>query len=161
MLSRESKKKLSAFLHALAQRVPGITLIFIWVLGFIGPPFIPYVFWVVVMIMHVFLVTNAVRLAFGLVITAVKTKKYVTTDWHKQIEDFKNEEHISDLPVRIDQVRHIIIIPNYKEEMETLMETLETLANHDLAKSAYKVHYHYHRQYSALFKSLLFRLSNR
>jgi hypothetical protein len=139
MVTLETKKKLSEYLHAFTQRLPGITLLFIWTLGFIGPPFIPFVFWVVVMIMHVFLVTNAVRLAFGLVLTSVKTKKYVTCDWAKKIEEFKQEENLSDLPVRIDQIRHIIIIPNYKEEFETLMETLETLANHDLAKTSYKV----------------------
>jgi hypothetical protein len=34
---------------------------------------------------------------------------------------------------------HAIILPNYKEEMETLRETLEGLASHQLARSSYEV----------------------
>lgn len=139
MVSRETKKKLSSILHAVTQRIPGITLIFIILLGFLGPPFIPSVYWIVVLILHVFLCTNAVRLAFGLVFTAVKTKKYIMCDWKQRIEEFKAQEQITELPVQFDQIRHVIIIPNYKEEMETLLETLDVLASHELAKNTYKV----------------------
>ena len=34
---------------------------------------------------------------------------------------------------------HTIILPNYKEEMDTLRETLEVLASHQLARSSYEV----------------------
>jgi hypothetical protein len=34
---------------------------------------------------------------------------------------------------------HAIILPNYKEEMDTLRETLEVLASHQLARSSYEV----------------------
>jgi hypothetical protein len=80
-------------------------------------------------------------LGFGLVITAVKTKKYTSIDWRQRIEEFKAENQINELPIRADQVRHIIVIPNYKEEVELLLETLETLANHEMARTAYKVYF--------------------
>ncbi|KAN0099806.1 hypothetical protein V8E51_013581 [Hyaloscypha variabilis] len=35
---------------------------------------------------------------------------------------------------------HAIILPNYKEEMETLRETLEVLASHQLAHSSYEIY---------------------
>lgn len=38
-----------------------------------------------------------------------------------------------------DQIIHAIIIPNYKEEMDTLRETLEVLASHTQARNTYDV----------------------
>lgn len=38
-----------------------------------------------------------------------------------------------------DPIIHAIVIPNYKEEMDTLKETLEVLASHPLAHSSYDV----------------------
>ncbi|PMD18508.1 hypothetical protein NA56DRAFT_672343 [Hyaloscypha hepaticicola] len=35
---------------------------------------------------------------------------------------------------------HAIILPNYKEEMDTLRETLEVLASHQLARSSYEIY---------------------
>ncbi|TDZ14984.1 hypothetical protein Cob_v012124 [Colletotrichum orbiculare MAFF 240422] len=39
-----------------------------------------------------------------------------------------------------DRVIHAIIIPNYKEEMDTLKETLDVLASHPQARSCYDVY---------------------
>ncbi|KAK1724627.1 hypothetical protein CaCOL14_002421 [Colletotrichum acutatum] len=39
-----------------------------------------------------------------------------------------------------DRVIHAIIVPNYKEEMDTLKETLEVLASHPQARSCYDVY---------------------
>ena len=38
-----------------------------------------------------------------------------------------------------DNVIHAIVIPNYKEEVDTLRETLEVLASHSLARKTYDV----------------------
>lgn len=38
-----------------------------------------------------------------------------------------------------DPLVHAIILPNYKEDMDTLRETLEVLASHQLASSSYEV----------------------
>lgn len=38
-----------------------------------------------------------------------------------------------------DKVVHAIVIPNYKEEMDTLRETLEVLASHTQARNTYDV----------------------
>lgn len=37
------------------------------------------------------------------------------------------------------RVIHAVLIPNYKEDMDTLRETLEVLAHHELAKTCYDV----------------------
>ena len=87
-ITRERKKQLSRILHACTQRIPGICLILIVTLWFVGPPFVPYLYWSVVMLFHVFLVTNAVRLAVGLVLTTAKTQAYVHTNWVRRYEEF-------------------------------------------------------------------------
>jgi hypothetical protein len=38
-----------------------------------------------------------------------------------------------------ENVTHLIIIPNYKEDMDTMRETLSVLASHVLARSSYDV----------------------
>ena len=40
---------------------------------------------------------------------------------------------------RVDEVVHAIILPSYKEDMDTMRETLSVLASHLLAKSSYDV----------------------
>jgi hypothetical protein len=48
-------------------------------------------------------------------------------------------EFVADFENGIDRVVHAIIIPNYKEEMDTLRETLDVLASHPQARETYDV----------------------
>lgn len=48
-------------------------------------------------------------------------------------------EFYADADVEPDRVVHAIIVPNYKEEMDTLRETLEVLASHPQARYTYDV----------------------
>lgn len=48
-------------------------------------------------------------------------------------------ELYADADATPDRVVHAIIIPNYKEEMDTLKETLEVLASHPQARNSYDV----------------------
>lgn len=48
-------------------------------------------------------------------------------------------EFIPDMESGADRVIHAIIIPNYKEEMDTLRETLDVMASHPLARDTYDV----------------------
>lgn len=181
MLSRETKKWMSHALRVIAQRFLGIILIVGTLLAFAGPATIPNVYWAVVLLFNIFLATNAVRLASGMVITSVKTRKHVEVDWlekykrdlasrHEALNALeevnerspKMEDTSSDLtadwegdsnsssgasyrtvnslkvPQPLD-IHHIIVIPNYKEEMGTLCETLDTLAYHRLASNSYRI----------------------
>jgi hypothetical protein len=133
------EKRWHRALHAVGQRIPGLTLIALVALVFLGPPFVSELYWVVVMLMHVFLVTNAVRMGVGLVITAIKTKKYITTDWSRKYVEFTEKQKLVELPIKSARIKHVIIIPNYKEEFDTLCETLDTLAHHRDAQRIYKV----------------------
>lgn len=42
-------------------------------------------------------------------------------------------------PLEFDAVKHLIILPNYKETLDTLRETLSILASHPVAWSSYRV----------------------
>jgi len=48
-------------------------------------------------------------------------------------------EFVPDFENSIDRVIHAIIIPNYKEEMDTLRETLDVMASHPQARDTYDV----------------------
>ncbi|KAL2270881.1 hypothetical protein VTJ83DRAFT_252 [Remersonia thermophila] len=49
-------------------------------------------------------------------------------------------ERYADGDIALDRVIHAIVIPNYKEEVETLRETLEVLASHAQARNTYDVY---------------------
>ncbi|KAI0512458.1 glycosyl transferase family group 2-domain-containing protein [Xylaria bambusicola] len=49
-------------------------------------------------------------------------------------------EFVPESETGVDRVIHAIIIPNYKEEMDTLRETLDVIASHPLARDTYDVY---------------------
>ncbi|KAB5536536.1 glycosyl transferase family group 2-domain-containing protein [Coniochaeta sp. 2T2.1] len=49
-------------------------------------------------------------------------------------------EYFTDAANPVDSVVHAIIVPNYKEEVDTLRETLEVLASHPQARDTYDVY---------------------
>lgn len=49
-------------------------------------------------------------------------------------------EYLVDSDIATESVIHAIIVPNYKEEMDTLRETLEVLASHPQARDTYDVY---------------------
>jgi cellulose synthase/poly-beta-1,6-N-acetylglucosamine synthase-like glycosyltransferase len=68
-------------------------------------------------------------------------KLHSMTNWllkyTKETGTLDGEDTRHDLP--FNHVIHNIILPNYKEEMETLCETLDVLASHSRALSQYKI----------------------
>lgn len=53
--------------------------------------------------------------------------------------DDADTEFLTDTEADQGRVVHAIIIPNYKEEMDTLRETLDVLASHPMARGSYDV----------------------
>lgn len=140
-ISWEKKSFLACLLHAVMQRLPGVLFILGALLLFLGPIFINSLYWVVVFIMTIFLATNAVRLVMGLMVAVFKVPIFVKTDWvlMHSTAVAKCIERSQIPPLPIEKLSHLIVIPNYKEEYETLCETLDTLAYHDTALGSYKV----------------------
>jgi hypothetical protein len=64
----------------------------------------------------------------------------ITSDYSEsEIELATESSFTTDSECEDDLLVHAIILPNYKEEMETLRETLEVLASHQLARFSYEV----------------------
>ncbi|KAI1757297.1 glycosyl transferase family group 2-domain-containing protein [Xylaria castorea] len=49
-------------------------------------------------------------------------------------------EFIADIENGMERIIHAIIVPNYKEEMDTLRETLDVMASHPFARDTYDVY---------------------
>jgi hypothetical protein len=64
----------------------GIILISFSTFFFLGPIFLQYLYWTVVLLVHLFLATNAARLATGMVITTINTRKHLDIDWNHKMD---------------------------------------------------------------------------
>ncbi|KAF5623339.1 glycosyl transferase gt-a type structural fold [Fusarium sp. NRRL 52700] len=69
--------------------------------------------------------------------------------------DYDPKYYTDGVPGACDNIVHVIIIPNYKEEVDTLRETLDVLASHPQAHYSYDVYLGMeHRESSAETKAL-------
>ncbi|KAJ3092025.1 hypothetical protein HK102_011507, partial [Quaeritorhiza haematococci] len=123
------------------QRLPGIWLLALFPFAFLAPVYLPTIFGAYYFILHVFFFINNTRSAYGTYVGYNSAKLYSTTDWLEKYceatstSDGSDTRH--DLPY--DSVVHTIILPNYKETVETLCETLDVLASHRRALTQYRV----------------------
>jgi hypothetical protein len=112
------------------QRLPGL-----WILGFLVPlsiwgPFLcPALFIAYFLFLHLIFLGNAFRTAFGMHQAYFLTVKSSKTDWSASLP----------LSATNEILIHVILIPNYKESLETLSETLDVLASHRGARGQYRV----------------------
>ncbi|KAJ3214291.1 hypothetical protein HDU67_001836, partial [Dinochytrium kinnereticum] len=123
------------------QRLPGVWLIAVMVFGFIGPAYAPVAFGLYYVLLHIMFMASNMRTAWGANYVRKAAKEASYTDWVQKycdatgVADGHDPRH--DLP--FEQVMHVIIVPNYKEDMDTLCETLDILASHSRAPTNYKV----------------------
>ena len=140
---RESLRQLllSVPWKPILQRVPGTLLLLLIPFAIFGPMYMPMLWSSVFFILHVMLLANNVRSAYAMRDAYGKSVAHSHTDWYekycRETGAFDGSDTIHDLP--FDQVVHIIILPNYKEDMGTLTETLAILASHRQAMTQYKV----------------------
>ncbi|KAJ3407952.1 hypothetical protein HDV05_005223 [Chytridiales sp. JEL 0842] len=132
---------------AIFQRLPGIWLLSMIPFGIIGPLYLPALYSAYLFLLHFFYLVNNVRSAYAMFVTNMwvrhhsktdwkgKTIKHVADAWQKAIEDGTG---VPDC-IPYESIRHVIIIPNYKEELEVLHETLSVLASHPDAAESYLV----------------------
>jgi cellulose synthase/poly-beta-1,6-N-acetylglucosamine synthase-like glycosyltransferase len=112
-------------LDSLFQRLPGvITLLFLPFI-FLGPAYTPHLYTFYYYWIHsIFLISN-LKTLFGSANAFYSARKHSLTNWECKSD-----------------VVHSIIIPQYKEEMGTMFETLDCLSSHPLAKTSYRVTIH-------------------
>lgn len=58
---------------------------------------------------------------------------------YSEVSDLELGAFLDSDPVSLAGIVHAIVIPNYKEEMDTLRETLEVLSSHPQARDSYDV----------------------
>ncbi|KAJ3163617.1 hypothetical protein HDU86_000200 [Geranomyces michiganensis] len=123
------------------QRLPGTLLLCMLPFAVFGPVYAPTMFGLYYIILHSAFMLNNVRSAYGMYIAYTNAKLYSLTDWVAKYCDatgtVDGNDTRHDLP--FEQITHVIILPNYKEEMDTLCETLDVLASHDRALTRYKI----------------------
>jgi hypothetical protein len=135
--ARESKVPLAAIL----QRVPGIFVLFIIPWSLLGPIMSPLAFGIYFMVLHLMLLSSNIRSAYGVYTGYYSAIKTSTTDYLSKYllktgtANGSDESH--DLP--FDTISHIIILPNYKENLETLCESLDVLCSHSRAMTQYRI----------------------
>ncbi|KAI8907147.1 glycosyl transferase family group 2-domain-containing protein [Gorgonomyces haynaldii] len=123
------------------QRLPGTCLLLVIPLTVFGPAYSPFLFSVYFLVLHLFYMFNYLRTAYATYIGYSQSKVFSTTDWvQKYMEKTgacSGSDTSHDLP--FDSVLHTIIIPNYKEDLGTLGETLDILASHSRALTQYRI----------------------
>jgi hypothetical protein len=128
-------------LKTMFQRVPALLLLLVGLLCISGPSYFPYLFAFYILLIHVFIVANGIKAAYGAYIGYHEAVKSSMTDWKELYMQKTGTNSLfdtrHDLP--FENLLHVVIIPNYKESYGTLGETLEVLASHELALSQYRI----------------------
>ncbi|TPX33311.1 hypothetical protein SmJEL517_g03715 [Synchytrium microbalum] len=123
------------------QRVPGVILISLVIFAIFGPAYTPILYCIYFVGLNFNFLLNNIRTAYGVYIGNKHAREHSCTDWLKKYCDetgtVDGMDTRHDLPY--DTIVHVIILPNYKEEMETLCETLDVLASHTRALTQYKI----------------------
>jgi hypothetical protein len=128
-------------LSSILQRLPGaIVLVFI-PFCFLGPVYAPEAYASYYVFLHIVFLSNVLRTVYGSRIAYLEARNHSTIDWQDKycldakVQSTSDMRH--DLPY--DCVRHVIIIPQYKEDLGTMFDTLDVLASHSMALTHYKV----------------------
>ncbi|KAI9199280.1 uncharacterized protein BJ171DRAFT_427820 [Polychytrium aggregatum] len=124
-------------LRGILQRVPGVWLLLTCGLALFGPFYAPTLFSSVFLILNGFFVCNTVRTAWGVYRVYRASRLHSSTNWYERYcRETSIDTKRADLV--FEQIRHVIILPNYCEDIETLKETLSILASHSLARMQYQ-----------------------
>ncbi|KAJ3137664.1 hypothetical protein HK101_003862, partial [Irineochytrium annulatum] len=123
------------------QRLPGVWLISIFLFGLFGPAHVPYIFGTYLLILHLCLVYANMRSAWGIYVARKKSAEHSRTDFLEMYCAKTGSVDGMDLrhDVPMDGVCHVVVLPNYKEGLETLCDTLDVLASHPRASTNYKI----------------------
>ncbi|KAJ3054787.1 hypothetical protein HDU99_007696, partial [Rhizoclosmatium hyalinum] len=107
-------------LQQILQRVPGTLLILMIPFTLFTPRYAPDLFAFYYIALNIIFVLSVSRAVVG-----------IWFAWHMAKTNLQLDSR--------DDIDHWIIIPNYKEDIETLSDTLEVLASHRMAKQRYKI----------------------
>ncbi|KAJ3409577.1 hypothetical protein HDV05_004394, partial [Chytridiales sp. JEL 0842] len=92
--------------------------------------------------LHPLFMVNNFRLCYGMRTIYLKAIESSLTDWKAKADaDSKRivTRSASKNHLKFEDVEHVIIIPNFKEDIENLTETLDVLSSHRMSKTNYTV----------------------
>ncbi|RKP04202.1 hypothetical protein CXG81DRAFT_5546, partial [Caulochytrium protostelioides] len=126
----------------LLQRLPGVWLLCMVPFSFLAPVHFPALFAFWYAFLHLCFTANNFRSAYGVWVAYRSARASSHTDWHAKYCQATgatdgSDTTCHDLPY--DHIQHVIILPNYKENMDTLCETLDVLASHSRALTQYTI----------------------
>lgn len=127
------------YLRPILQRLPGMLLIAVFLLAAYGPKYTPYLFVFYLAFLHIIFIGNNFRAAFAAYTTFISSKSSTFTNWRSKYLEIPSSQRDN---VDFDSVIHCIILPNFRENLGTLRETLNVLASHYSASTNYWVLYY-------------------
>ncbi|KAJ1555837.1 hypothetical protein HK405_012072, partial [Cladochytrium tenue] len=135
----DQAEKIKSFIYSVLafafQRLFGLWLLALVPFVLFGAPYFPLLYSFYFGLLHYFYFINNIRTAYATQGTYYLAKQHSYVNWRqKAIEAPKVKDSIL-----FDDVRHVIVIPNYKEDLGTLRETLLVLASHECARQSYRV----------------------
>ncbi|KAJ3236453.1 hypothetical protein HDU81_010748 [Chytriomyces hyalinus] len=145
-------------LQSVLQRTPMFLLALLVALCTVAPFFAPVVFSVSIFLLNCIFVWFAVRSAVGIFFVWRGSVSHSHTDWiaklkrELELADQTGTDHAASESVGLIKASvsklgnkkafkliHVIVIPNYKEDFDSLVDSLSVLASHSMAASSYKV----------------------
>lgn len=124
-------------------------LLLVFPFALFGPSVAPLLYACYMLSLQVLLAHNIARTSYACMINYFECRRDARTDWYQRYldETGKSNKSASGDSVRLtlnsnvsfESVAHVIVLPNYKEEMATLCETLDVLASHSIAATQYRI----------------------
>ncbi|KAJ3395456.1 hypothetical protein CcCBS67573_g10125 [Chytriomyces confervae] len=146
-------------LQSLLQRAPMFLLALLVAMCTVTPFFAPVVFSVSLFLLNCIFVWFGIRSAVGIFFVWRGSVSHSHTDWTAKLKqelqlggsDQTGADHTGSESVGLSmtdasmlgnkgfKLIHVIVIPNYKEDFDSLVDSLSVLASHSMAVTSYKV----------------------
>ncbi|KAK9352815.1 hypothetical protein V1523DRAFT_381153 [Lipomyces doorenjongii] len=153
-ISAKASASVTSILNYACRCIPGISTLLVIVFTLVEHDSIGFI--VLTLVYHLLIVAFSVRTCYGIYATRrgmIKTaNQYRLTPIHVESlpavgSDLRGSDVSSDISTETGVSKdtsgapiHAIFLPNYKEHLDTLRETLSMLASHSLARSSYDVY---------------------
>lgn len=120
------------WIRSLCQRAPFASHLFILTLVLYGPLYAPWLYLSTQFAAHLMLLSMCMLSLIGAFCAWRGTKAHRALDWRAMVEApvqvAEQEKDIeADLALRPTEIQHLIIVPNYKEDLSTLREVRSSL----------------------------------
>lgn len=121
-------------LEAFCCCIPGILLFGMVFILFLAAIFSHAAFYAITAVLSVVTLSWSANLSLSIVVGTWKMRRACGVDWHARLQELEKT-----LPEGEANSSHIVILPNYKENEDMLLETLENLGRSPLARSSLRV----------------------